>query len=354
VKVETAEAGLSPTFGRSGLRRWRVSEAEHGRTCAWSHGDPLTDGRGVERVQWRSLLFVEALVGLVRQQAPAHEQAQDSRSNDTEQVVDFLVGGRFGGCEGKRAVRLSNEDPVDRQWMKMHVQVERPTKPLDDGDRPGAAASVTRRLGSLSVEALQCPRVDREHRAAEAVIPGKSIAKLKGKAQHPLSNRGAWKHMVDEMRRALGHPAATAARAEAAAFARERDQPIGTTVGTVKPGKPMRKHAAADESLELALHEQGGAPLVLTSLELPEEGLKVVADDAVEHPMLWRATHVQSGSGVARSGGMKLHEHKTPSRRVPVSGPPFSTHFKETAVKRSGERHRKSGGRQDEMSQQRC
>ena len=44
----------------------------------------------------------------------------------------------------------------------------------------------------------------------------------------------------------------------------------------------MREHAAASESLELALHEQGGATLVLTSLELPEEGLKVVADDAVE------------------------------------------------------------------------
>jgi hypothetical protein len=58
----------------------------------------------------------------------------------------------------------------------------------------------------------------------------------------------------------------------------------------------MPKHAAAHESLELALHEQGGAPLVLTSLELPEEGLKVVADDAVEHPMLWRATHVRAGA----------------------------------------------------------
>ena len=38
-------------------------------------------------------------------------------------------------------------------------------------------------------------------------------------------------------------------------------------LGPAKPGKPMREHAASDESLELALHEQGGAALVLTSIE---------------------------------------------------------------------------------------
>jgi hypothetical protein len=88
------------------------------------------------------------------------------------------------------------------------------------------------------------------------------------------------------MRGALGHPAASAARAEAATFAGERNQPIGATVGAAKPGKAMREHAASSESLKLALHEQGGATLVLASVELPEEGLKVVADDAVEHPRL--------------------------------------------------------------------
>ena len=139
----------------------------------------------------------------------------------------------------------------------MHVQVQCASKALDDGDRTRAAVAVIRCPGPLPVEALQCTHVDREHRAAEAVIPGKPIAKLEGKAQDPLSNRGAWKHAVDEMCCALGHPAAAAARAKASAFARERDQPIGTAARTPKAGKPMREHAAASESLKLALHEQG-------------------------------------------------------------------------------------------------
>jgi hypothetical protein len=278
-------------------------------------------------MQRRCLLFIKAIAGVVAQQAPSHEQAQDSRSNDTEQGVDFLVGGRFRGCEGKRAVGLSNEDPIDHQSMKVHVQVERTAKALDDGHTPRAAVEVTRYLGSLSVEADQSTRVDRKHGAAEGVIPGESIAKLEGKAQHPLTNRRSRENVVDEMRRTLGHPAAAAARAEASTLAGKRDQTISTAPRTPKPGKPVREDAAANESLKLALHEQGGAALVLTSIELPEEGLKVVADDAMEHPLLRRATHVRSSSRLAGGRGAKLHDRRTPSRLVPQSASAFSKCF---------------------------
>jgi hypothetical protein len=89
----------------------------------------------------------------------------------------------------------------------------------------------------------------------------------------------------------------------------------------------MREHAASSESLKLALHEQGGATLVLTSVELPEEGLKVVANDAVEHPMLWRATHVRSRSRLVGGRGARLHDRRTPSRLMPQSAPAFSKCF---------------------------
>ncbi len=91
---------------------------------------------------------------------------------------------------------------------------------------------------------------------------------------------------------------------------------------------------------------QGGAPLVLTWIELPKEGLKVLADDAVEDPMLRRATHVRAGSRIGRSCGVKLHDDAAPPRLVPWLATADSTHFKETAVKRSGERRRNRGCRQ--------
>jgi len=105
--------------------------------------------------------------------------------------------------------RRRTAGPVNRERVEVHVQVQRAATALDDRDRTGTAASMTRGLGLLSVEALQCTRVDREHGSAERVVPGKPIAKLEGKAQDPLSNRGPREHVVDEMRRTLGHPTAS-------------------------------------------------------------------------------------------------------------------------------------------------
>jgi len=110
----------------------------------------------------------------------------------------------------------------------------------------------------LLIKAEQRVRVHREHRTAEGLVPGKPIAKLEGQAQHPLPNRGTGEHVVDEMRRTLGHAAPSAAWATVSAFARKCNQPIGAAARTRKPGKAMREDAAANESLRLALHEQRG------------------------------------------------------------------------------------------------
>jgi hypothetical protein len=99
MKVEAAEPRLSATPGRSRRSRRRVSQTKDRCPGASSHGDPLADGRRVERVQRRCLGFVEALGGLLAQQASAHQQPQYSRSNDTKQRFDFLVGGRFASHE---------------------------------------------------------------------------------------------------------------------------------------------------------------------------------------------------------------------------------------------------------------
>ena len=74
--------------------------------------------------------------------------------------------------------------------MEVHVQVERAAKALDDGHRTGAAASVARCLGSLSVEALQCTRVDREHRAAEMRDPRQADSEARREGSEPTAEPG--------------------------------------------------------------------------------------------------------------------------------------------------------------------
>jgi len=70
----------------------------------------------------------------------------------------------------------------------------------------------------------------------------------------------------------------------------------------------MREHPAANESLKLTLHEQGGAEPFVISIEFPQEGLEVLANRAVKHPMLGGAAHVRSRDLVVRSRGVKFHE----------------------------------------------
>jgi hypothetical protein len=186
MKVEATEARLSATLGLSRLGRRCVCQAKDGRTRASPHRDPLADGRGIERMQRRRLRLVDAIASLVTQQAPAHEQAQGPPPNETEEFLDLFIRGCLRSHEPEQAIRLSNENPVDSKCMKVHVQVERAAKALDDGNRPSAAILCGRCLGSLPVEAEQGTRVDREHRAAERVIPRKPIAKLEGKATGPI------------------------------------------------------------------------------------------------------------------------------------------------------------------------
>jgi hypothetical protein len=58
MKVEAAEARLSAALRGSDRHRGRVSQTKDRSPCASSHGDPLTNGRGMERVQRRRLRLV--------------------------------------------------------------------------------------------------------------------------------------------------------------------------------------------------------------------------------------------------------------------------------------------------------
>jgi hypothetical protein len=83
----------------------------------------------------------------------------------------------------------------------------------------------------------------------------------------------------------------------------------------------VRQHAATNEALKLALHEQRSAALSVMSVELPKEGLEVLAYDAVQHSALRGAAYVGSRDRLARSRGVKVHDHRTPSRLMPLFAP---------------------------------
>jgi hypothetical protein len=72
----------------------------------------------------------------------------------------------------------------------------------------------------------------------------------------PAASASPWsmrQDAVHETRSTLGHAPASAARAEAAAFAGEGHEPLEGAAPTAEPRKTMRQHAARDEIPELLL-----------------------------------------------------------------------------------------------------
>jgi hypothetical protein len=72
-----------------------------------------------------------------------------------------------------------------------------------------------------------------------------SIAKCVRKAQHPLADRDTRDDVIDAVRGEVGHAFAAAARAQAAAFARQRDQPLTAAARALEATQAVLQDAAA-------------------------------------------------------------------------------------------------------------
>src|SRR6266404_7549635 len=117
-----------------------------------------------------------------------------------------------------------------------------------------------------------------------------------------------WQHLIDEMRRTLGHTPAAAARAEAAPLAGKRHQPPGVAIVALKARESAPPCAAGQEVAELLLDERGQA--VLTVLRSAEKRGEVLAHQPVEHRVLAGAGAVRvSWRGCRRGRGDHAERH---------------------------------------------
>jgi hypothetical protein len=93
----------------------------------------------------------------------------------------------------------------------------------------------------------------------ERRMPGEAGAQLEGQREDELTKRDARQDVVDQVGRGLGHAAAEARGAEAAALARERDERTlaAVRVFAAQEGEAASEHAAVDEGFELVAHERG-------------------------------------------------------------------------------------------------
>ncbi len=106
--------------------------------------------------------------------------------------------------------------------------------------------------------------------------------------QHPLTNWYVRKDTVNEMRGALRHAAAAAARTERAALAGEGHKATEPTRAAAKPRETTRKPAALEKVPKRPLHERRQSLAVTKLGRMRPERFKVVSDDLVQNVCAWR------------------------------------------------------------------
>lgn len=129
-------------------------------------------------------------------------------------------------------------NPVEKQHVKVDVEIERAAEALDEGDRAGvrAAAGEARLADEITRDAAVD---DAEHAREGARVAGEQKAQREGQAQHPLAQGLVLRqHLLEEQRGTLCHAPRAAAGAEAAALAAETS--MLTSEHRLLPG--LRRH----------------------------------------------------------------------------------------------------------------
>ncbi len=233
------------------------------------------------------------------------QHLRDAPSDHGDEPRELGRGWRGGGDEVRAAGAIGRKDTVGYERMEMHVEIDRTPEALNRGDGAGLAGNDAVAARPAAVEAPERTDVNREDGAAERVVPREHVAQPKREAQHPLSDRHGRQYVIDEVGGALGHAAATAARAHGARLARERHEPLGVAGVAAKAGEASGPHATSEELVELTLDERRHAA---GGCGGSEERGEVRAHDAMEHRVL-------GAVGVPRHADGRFRCHPLPLSR---------------------------------------
>ena len=186
--------------------------------------------------------------------------------------------------EAQRAVWLAHEDAVKYERVKVEVNVHRPAEALHARHHAGLPTREPLAPRLAAIHAAERAHEDVQHRAAEPVIVGQPVAQSVRDREYPLPDRHVGRqHVVDEVRRALGHAPSPAARTNRPPFAREGHEPLERAVPAPHAGEAVRQHPTPEELPELGGDERWQATPISPGIDGGEEVGEVRAHNTVEH-----------------------------------------------------------------------
>ncbi len=205
---------------------------------------------------------------LAQQHTAPLECAADLLRDLLHQGLQLLGAWRGQGLKAQQCP--ASVRPVEKQHVKVDVEIESAAETLNEGDRAGVRAAVgeARLADEMSGDAAVD---DTEHARERARVAGEQKAQREGQAQHPLAQGLVLRqHLLDEQRGTLGHAPRAAARAEAAALAAEGDESLSLAALATHAQKAVLESPAFEVLLEFALHVRRKRALFGDALPLSE------------------------------------------------------------------------------------
>jgi hypothetical protein len=229
-----SHGGLVGTIVTGAVRVVSLRISREGRNVATPHGDGSTRS---ERGLLGQLVRTRFERRIVHIPVPAQPAVRTSRRASDDRV-QLGWSRRVCRVEHELALGVARKDAVENDEMIVHVKVDARSAALNE---VGGAA-----LRSLDAVALGASAVGREDALDEDVrdgrehigLEGNELAKLVGQRQDVLPQGNIGKDPVDQECGRICHAPARAARADAAAAAREGDQQV---VGRRRYSYPHRE-----------------------------------------------------------------------------------------------------------------
>jgi hypothetical protein len=211
--------------------------------------------RAEVREEW--LLSGERVVVAV---CAGFEKPVDSAGRARQDTRHLVVAGRGQGEEARVLCRIRGVGvcAVERQGVKVHVQVQRGSKPLDEADRAALAVSQVPLISRAAAEfGKERAKEGAQHLAGEPRVVRAPVAERIGQCQDPLADGHFGQNAVHQVRRGIRHAPAAARGAEAAPLAGEGNEAIELAGIAVQSQEAMRQHTAAEVGSKLLLDESG-------------------------------------------------------------------------------------------------
>jgi hypothetical protein len=198
----------------------------HGRACPRPKGAPSLDRRRRHPRQHRRRVTPLILPLVVSGQAPAGQQPfEPSHQRQREEhAIHLLVRRCRQRLKAQPTAPLLDIHSVEDQRMHVDVQIQRGPEALQDGHRASTPLWGAGTPGAPPERPEHDADEYAAHRPAEIVVPRQQVAETVRQTQLPLSDGHGRKHVVDQVRGALGHAPAATTGAHRAAFARKRNQ----------------------------------------------------------------------------------------------------------------------------------